>query len=109
MELIKRGYNTEFEILDGGVKRKILSYDASIMLVEVHFETNSIGSLHKHEHLQGTYVLKGEFEFTIDEKQYHVREGDSILLPPNIEHGVVCHQEGILLDIFNPCREDFLN
>ena len=26
----------------------------------------------------------------------------------NIVHGVICLEEGLLIDIFNPAREDFL-
>jgi quercetin dioxygenase-like cupin family protein len=34
--------------------------------------------------------------------------GDSTYKQPDIEHGAVCLEAGVLLDIFTPCRQDFL-
>ena len=49
-----------------GVKRKILAYSDEMMCVENHFEKGAIGAMHHHPHTQITYVVSGEFEFTID-------------------------------------------
>lgn len=35
-----------FEVVAEGVKRRILSYNETIMAVEVHFETGGVGSVH---------------------------------------------------------------
>ena len=37
-----------------------------------------------------------------------VRAGDTILKEDGVEHGCVCTEAGILLDIFTPMREDFV-
>lgn len=91
-----------------GVKRKILSYTDELMCVENHFETGSVGALHHHPHTQITYVVSGRFEFTIGGEKKIVSAGDSMLKKDSVEHGCVCLEEGILLDIFSPMREDFL-
>lgn len=98
----------EFEELGGGVKRKILAYGDCLMQVEVHFEEGSVGAMHLHPHSQLTYVLCGEFEFTINGEKKIVRQGDTLYKTPNIEHGCVCLKKGVLLDTFNPYREDFI-
>ena len=59
----------ELEDLGNGVSRKILAYNDNIMAVEVFFEEGAIGSIHSHPHEQITYILEGEFEFTIDGKK----------------------------------------
>ena len=99
----------EFEDLGGGIKRKIKAYCDDLMIVEVHFEKGAVGSVHKHFHTQCTYVLAGEFEFEIDGVKKLVKAGDSIHMQKDIDHGAVCMQKGILLDIFTPARQDFLN
>jgi quercetin dioxygenase-like cupin family protein len=38
----------------------------------------------------------------------NARAGDSVYIEPNVVHGVVCREAGVLLDIFRPAREDFL-
>ncbi|MBC2852483.1 cupin domain-containing protein [Cetobacterium sp. 2G large] len=101
--------NIEYEELGLGVKRKILAHDKNLMIVEVHFDKGSEGAIHTHKHEQITYVLEGKFLFTVGEKIEEVKKGDSIYMPKNISHGAKCVEKGVLLDIFTPQREDFLN
>lgn len=91
-----------------GVKRKILSYTDELMCVENHFEKGGIGAMHHHPHTQITYVVSGKFEFTINGEKKVVCAGDSLLKKDSVEHGCVCLEEGILLDIFNPMRKEFV-
>ena len=91
-----------------GVKRKILSYTDELMCVENHFEKGSIGAMHHHPHTQITYVVSGKFEFTINGEKKVVCAGDSMLKKDSVEHGCVCLEEGILLDIFSPMRKEFV-
>ena len=35
--------------------------------------------------------------------------GDSFYVQPNLDHGAVSRKAGVLLDVFSPAREDFLN
>lgn len=91
-----------------GVQRKILAYTDELMIVENHYEKGAVGSLHSHPHTQITYVVEGEFVFEIDGVKKIVKKGDSMLKKDGIEHGCVCLKEGVLLDIFNPMRDDFV-
>lgn len=103
-------YNKQVPLTDlgGGVSRKILSYNDQLMMVEVHFEKGGVGSLHTHPHLQFTYVLSGRFLFTIAGQEFEVSQGDTLNFPANSVHGTVCLEDGVLLDVFNPMREDFV-
>ena len=100
--------NTNLQDLGDGVTRRILSYGEDMMMVEVGFNTNSIGTMHTHVHTQQTYVLSGKFRFTADGKDYVVNQGDTIRFESNAPHGVVCLEAGVLLDIFTPMRKDFV-
>jgi quercetin dioxygenase-like cupin family protein len=53
-------------------------------------------------------VESGVFDFTIGEETRTLKTGDCAYVPPNVEHGAVCKETGVLLDIFSPVREDFL-
>lgn len=93
----------------GNVRRCIKAYDDQIMMVEVVFEKGAVGEVHAHPHSQVTYVLEGEFDFTVSEEMVRVKVADSIYIPPDSRHG--CHlvsERGRLLDVFSPCRKDFL-
>lgn len=103
-------YNQEIDLekCGSGVQRKILAYTDELMCVENHFEKGGIGALHSHPHTQITYVVSGKFEFTIDGVKKTVCAGDTMLKTNSVIHGCVCLEEGILLDIFTPMREDFV-
>lgn len=91
-----------------GVTRKILTYSDELMMCEITFEKGARGNVHSHEHLQITYIAEGSFEFTIDGETQIVNKGDSVYMPSNSVHGVVCLEAGKLVDVFNPMRKDFL-
>lgn len=103
-------YNREIELekCGEGVERKILAYTDELMCVENHFKKGAIGALHSHPHTQITYVVSGEFEFEIAGEKKIVKAGDSMLKKDSIEHGCLCLEEGILLDIFTPMRDEFV-
>jgi len=96
------------EDLGGGVSRQVLGYNENLMMVKVSFLKGAIGAVHAHPHTQTTYCVAGSFEFTIGNETKIIREGDATYIPPSVMHGVVCLQEGVLIDTFNPVREDFL-
>ncbi|MDN2482664.1 cupin domain-containing protein [Vibrio astriarenae] len=96
------------EDLGEGISRKVLAHNDNMMAVEVHFESGAVGAMHSHPHEQLTYVLSGKFEFTIGEETKVVEAGDTMYKEPNIEHGCVCLEAGVLIDNFTPMRKDFV-
>jgi len=97
-----------WEAVGVGVKRKIMAYQDSLMLVKVAFEKDSIGALHQHYHAQITHIESGAFEVQIGEEKKILKAGDVFHIPSNACHGVVCLQAGVLIDVFSPMREDFI-
>lgn len=78
------------------------------MMVLVKFEKGAVGFPHQHFNTQSTYCMGGQFEFTIGDEKKVINAGDGVYIPPCVIHVTLCLQEGILLDVFNPVREDFL-
>lgn len=111
-KLCKTGFvfnsDYEWENAGEGVRRKILGYDNDLMLVLVEFKKGSIGYVHKHFHKQISYLISGSFEVNINGEKKILKAGDVYFIEPNIEHGVVALEDSSLIDVFNPCREDFL-
>ncbi|MDB5242552.1 MAG: cupin [Spirosoma sp.] len=97
-----------WETVGEGVKRKIMTYDANLMMVKVAFETGGIGAAHSHLHTQMCYVESGVFAITIADKTQTLRPGDAFYVPSNVWHGAVCEEAGVLVDVFTPMREDLL-
>jgi quercetin dioxygenase-like cupin family protein len=100
--------DVEWEILDDFCKRKIMAFNDGLMIVKVHFKKGGIGAIHQHIHTQGSYVESGVFEVIIAGEKKILKQGDVFFIPPSTDHGVVALEEGILVDSFNPMREDFI-
>jgi quercetin dioxygenase-like cupin family protein len=98
----------EWEHVAPGMKRKIMAYDESLMVVKVAFEKGGVGNVHQHYHTQITHVEKGVFEVEIGGERKVLSAGDAFFVPPNVLHGAVCLEEGVLIDVFSPMREDFI-
>jgi len=91
-----------------GIRRKILTFDADVMMVRVAFEAGALGLPHSHPHIQCSLVEEGAFDITIAGRTERLVKGDSFLVPSNAVHGAVAIQAGVLLDVFTPMREDFV-
>jgi quercetin dioxygenase-like cupin family protein len=106
--MIVKNVDVKSKNLGQGVSRKIVAVGGKIMAVEVYFAKGAIGALHSHLHEQISYVVKGSFEATIGSETTIIRAGDSYYIPPDLIHGVAALEDGLLLDVFTPQREDFL-
>lgn len=96
------------EDLGGGIVRQILGYGPDLMLVRVSFEEGSMGEVHSHPHSQASYVESGRFEVFIDGVKRVLGAGDGFYVAPQLDHGAVCLEAGVLIDTFSPVRGDFL-
>lgn len=104
------GINSQIKSEDAGngVTRKVLTYKNDLMLVEVTFQKGAVGADHAHPHQQISYVAKGKIEFMINGEKTIVQSGDSIYIDSNMLHGAVALEDSIIVDVFTPIREDFL-
>jgi quercetin dioxygenase-like cupin family protein len=97
-----------WEKVDKGIKRKIMAYDNKLMVVKMEFEKGGVGMLHQHYHSQITHVESGSFEVQINGEKKILSAGDAFYISPNVMHGAVCLEAGVLIDVFSPMREDFI-
>jgi quercetin dioxygenase-like cupin family protein len=77
-------------------------------MVRVTFERGAVGGRHAHPHRQVTFVERGRFEATLGDETRLVEAGDCFFVPPDVPHGVVALEEGALVDVFTPMREEFV-
>src|SRR5215216_6758199 len=97
-----------WEDLGNGIKRQLFGFNETVMMVKVQFEKGAVGELHSHFHTQVSYVESGSFEMTIGDKKKILIAGDGFYVHPDVVHGTVCLEPGVLVDVFSPVREDFL-
>lgn len=97
-----------WESVGQGIQRKVLTYDTNLMMVLVSFEKGGVGAAHEHPHTQMSYIQSGRFAITIGAEERVLAAGDAYYIPPNVRHGAVCQEAGMLVDIFTPMRDDFV-
>lgn len=93
---------------DPGVTRQVLSQQPELMVVAFGFQKDAVGALHRHPHVQSTYVQSGRFLFSVDGETHVLEPGDSLIVPSEAVHGCQCLESGTLIDTFTPRRDDFL-
>jgi len=92
----------------GGIRRKVMAYGDQLMGVYVEFMRGSVGVLHSHPHVQFTYIKSGTFLVHIGAQHQVLKAGDFYYIPPNLIHGAEALDDGVLVDVFTPMREDFV-
>ena len=91
-----------------GVTRQVLADSPELMIVANDFAAGARGALHRHPHVQATFVQSGHFAFTVAGETFEVGPGDCFVVPSNAEHGCQALTDGRLIDSFTPRRDDFL-
>ena len=91
-----------------GLIRRTLATSQTMMICEFTFEPGVTIPLHSHPHEQVGYVIKGRVEMTIADHTETLTAGDSYCAPSNVHHSALTLEPTIIVDTFNPPREDYL-
>ncbi len=79
------------------------------MLSRVEMKENAEIPLHSHPHEQGGVLLSGQLELQIGEETKIMQPGDVYLIPGDIPHrAVAVNGPAVVLDVFSPIREDYV-
>lgn len=107
-DIFARPSDADWTPTEPGVKRRILTWNEQLMVVEVAFEKGAVGSIHNHPHIQASYVAKGSFDVTIAGRTERLSKGQSFIVPSDEPHGVVALEAAVLIDTFAPMRKEFV-
>ena len=100
--------DTPVRNLGDGIRRQLLGFEPSLLVARVWFEKGAVGEIHAHPHAQMTYVESGIFEYRVGDEVRRLEAGDCARVSPDTMHGTTCLEAGVLIDVFSPCRDDFL-
>ncbi len=64
---------------------------------------------HAHPNEQISIVLSGALRFTTDGVDTIVRGGEAMQIPGNALHGVEVLEDTIVIDVFSPVRQDWID
>src|ERR1700739_3433088 len=85
-----------------GLRRQVMSYSPSMMLVRHKTEAGWVGAAHSHPHEQLIFVVSGTIEIAIDGVTHALSAGDSILVPGGAQHQARSDRASEVLDVFTP-------
>lgn len=96
-----------FEIVPGYRARIVHSDSMTVAYVDI--DAGASIPEHSHVHEQIVNMLEGEFVLTVDGKPLRLVPGNVVIIPSNVPHSGIAKTDCIILDVFHPIREDFLN
>ena len=92
-----------------GLTRRVLAYNDKLFLAEHEMVKGWVGTVHSHLHEQVVYVVHGHLKVTCRGKTVDVRAGDTFVVRGGVEHGASAMEDSRVIDVFTPCREDYVS
>lgn len=91
-----------------GVVRRTLGHGEEMLLTEFTIAEGSEVPTHSHPQAQVGYVVRGRMRLTIGDETHECTAGDSYYIPGDVPHGATVPQDSLVVDVFCPPREDYL-
>lgn len=95
-----------------GVWLDSLAVGEKSMVTKMNYIKGYFTTVHQHPHEQCGYVISGEYclkiETPIQKIDVFLHAGDSYAIPGNTLHSIEVIIGGEIVDVFTPCREDYL-
>ena len=91
-----------------GLTRRVGAFNPRLFLAEHQMAKDWIGTAHSHPHDQMAYVIAGHLRVRAGTEVFEVRQGDSFVIRGGVEHQATALQASKVIDVFTPCREDYL-
>lgn len=98
-------------------EKAVLPWTEGIKAAYEHSATTTFGHVilpkdsvvpeHKHVHEQWTFIISGKLEFTVEGETVIMGSGDLLHIPPNAAHSGKALEECVVVDVFNPARNDY--
>jgi quercetin dioxygenase-like cupin family protein len=91
-----------------GLHRRILATSPRLMIVHHEMDQGWAGARHSHPHEQAVYVISGHLRVSRGDETFEVGGGGSFVVPGGVEHQAWALEPSVVLDLFTPLREDYL-
>jgi unsaturated pyranuronate lyase len=91
-----------------GLVRRVGAYNDQLLLAEHRMDQGWVGARHSHPHEQIVYIVSGHLRVTIGETTFDARAGDSFVVRGGVEHQASALDESLVIDVFTPCRKDYV-
>lgn len=70
----------------GGGLRRWMLYGENVQVIRYEFPPGASLRTHRHAQEQALVVTRGRILFVVQDREYVLERGDSIVIPPNVDH-----------------------
>jgi len=88
---------------EAGLKRRVLAFNDKLFFAEHEMVKGWSGTLHSHPHDQGVYLVRGRLKVTCRGNTFEISAGDTFVV-----RGASAVEDSVVVDVFTPCREDYI-
>ena len=108
--MFKKPDLTGYKQVNEGVQRKVLLYGDKMIMTEFKLTAGSIVPEHKHPHEQIGYVVTGRIRMNVKgEQPFETGHGGAWSIPGDKLHSADALEDAVVVEVFHPLREDFLD
>jgi quercetin dioxygenase-like cupin family protein len=93
---------------ESGLTRNVLAYNDKLFVAEHKMIKGWAGAMHSHPHDQAVYIVSGKIRVNSQGKTFDLGAGDTFVVRGGVEHGASAIEESVVVDVFTPCREDYI-
>jgi quercetin dioxygenase-like cupin family protein len=96
------------QTLTESVQRRYVTADR-VTVARFELKKGGVVPRHAHENEQVSCVLTGALRFQFDEREIIVGTGEVMQIPGGIAHAVTALQDTVVIDVFSPVRQDWID
>jgi quercetin dioxygenase-like cupin family protein len=91
-----------------GVTVMFISVGSSLMTVRFELKKGVVVPEHSHRHEQTSFIQSGCLLYSIDGEEIMLKEGEGIIVKPDLPHSCRALEDTVDINTFFPPREDYL-
>ena len=80
----------------------------TMTVARIHLAAGAHVPSHAHANEQVANVLEGRLRFVVGDEEQVVEAGETLFLPANVPHEAEALADSLVLDVFSPVREDWV-
>ena len=96
------------QALTESIQRRYITADR-VTIARFELRKGGVVPRHAHENEQVSCVLSGALEFRFDDRQVVVGAGEVMQIPGGVPHEVAVLEDTVVIDVFSPVRQDWLD
>ena len=96
------------EQINASIVRRYITAER-VTVARFELTRGGVVPMHSHENEQVSIVLDGALRFRIDGREVVVRGGEAMQIPPNVPHEVEVVEDTVVIDVFSPIRQDWID